>query len=129
MPSQGAAPLSVVINFVQEIPVMLRFAPRYGMVSPALIRPSRLRRRFAVNDNVPGTRAVGAIDPEKSVAVPAIADARVQAALRLFAAHGLSAAEQADRAAANANARGDDRDAQWWNDISQLLGQRRRTPA
>jgi len=50
----------------------------------------------------------------------------VQAALRLFAVHGLSAAERARQSAANANARGDDSDAQWWNEISQMLGQRRR---
>ncbi|WP_420382346.1 hypothetical protein [Novosphingobium sp.] len=56
----------------------------------------------------------------------ALADARVQAALRLFAVHGLSAAERARQSAANANARGDDSDAKWWNDISVMLGQRRK---
>ena len=109
---------------------MLRFAPRYGIVSPALVRPSRLARRFAVNDN--------ALDPALDLMVTpnlsesqtsksvALADARVQAALRLFAVHGLSAAERARQSAANANARGDDSDAQWWNEISQMLGQLRR---
>jgi hypothetical protein len=98
---------------------MLRFVPRYGIVSPALIRPSRLRQRFAVNDNA---IVAGTTPPRKPAA---IADARVQAALRLFAAHGLSAAERARLAAANANARGDESDAQWWNEISRMLGQRR----
>lgn len=99
---------------------MLRFAPRYGIVSPALVRPSRQTRRFAANDNT--------LDLPESIASKseALADARVQAALRLFAVHGLSAAERARQSAANANARGDDSDAQWWNEISQMLGQRRR---
>jgi hypothetical protein len=103
---------------------MLRFAPRYGIVSPALVRPSRLRRRFAVNDNA--RNEGGAVAPAPIAAGMAISDARVQAALRLFAAHGLSAAERARRAAANANARGDETDAEWWSEISRMLGQRRR---
>jgi hypothetical protein len=41
--------------------------------------------------------------------------------------HGLAAAERARLAAANANARGDDDDAAWWDEISRMLGQRRRT--
>jgi hypothetical protein len=103
---------------------MLRFAPRYGIVSPALVRPSRSGRRFAVNDNA---RSVdGAPSSTPITASTALSDARVQAALRLFAAHGLSAAERARRAAANANARGDESDAEWWNEISRMLGQRRR---
>jgi len=99
---------------------MLRFAPRYGIVSPALVRPSRMARRFAVNDNA---LDLGLARANKSAA---LADARVQAALRLFAVHGLSAGERARQSAANANARGDDTDAQWWNEISLMLGQRRR---
>jgi len=96
---------------------MLRFAPRYGIISPALVRPSRMRRQPAVNDN------------QRSDQVPVhgtIGDARVQAALRLFAAHGLAAAERARAAAANANARGDDHDARWWDEISRMLGRRGR---
>jgi hypothetical protein len=91
---------------------MLRFAPRYGIISPALVRPSRLPRPQAGNDN--------------SVPVAElIADERVRAALRLFAVHGLAAGERAARAAANANAEGDADQAAWWHDISDLLGQRR----
>ncbi len=99
---------------------MLRFAPRYGMVSPALVRPSRLPRRFAGNDNAMDLASA------RTARAAALADARVQAALRLFAVHGLSAAERARQSAANANARGDDSDAKWWNDISVMLGQRRK---
>jgi hypothetical protein len=103
---------------------MLRFAPRYGIVSPALVRPSRLRRRLAVNDNARNEGRTAASAP--SGAGTALSDPRVQAALRLFAAHGLSAAERARREAANANARGDETDAEWWTAISRMLGQRRR---
>ena len=92
---------------------MLRFAPRYGIISPALVRPSRCGTRAAVNDN-------------QRFGDSAVNDARVHAALRLFAAHGLAAAERAERAAANADARGDGDDAAWWDEISRMLGQRRR---
>jgi hypothetical protein len=98
---------------------MLRFAPRYGIISPALVRPSRLGWRAAVNDNQRSADA-------PAVGINTLADARVHAALRLFAAHGLAAAERARVAAANANARGDDTDAAWWDEISRMLGQRRR---
>ena len=94
---------------------MLRFAPRYGIISPVLVRPSRRAWRRACNDN---QRTTGAV----ALPAGAIADARVQAALRLFAAHGLAAAERARQAAANANARGDDGDARWWREISRMLG-------
>ena len=99
---------------------MLRFVPRYGIISPALVRPSRLGWRAAVNDNPRDADA-------QVCGTEVFSDERVRAALRLFAAHGLSAAERARMAAANANARGDDHDAAWWNEISRLLGQRRRT--
>jgi hypothetical protein len=102
---------------VQEKSPMLRFAPRYGIISPALVRPSRRGWRPAVNDNQRATPG-----PVAGV----IGDARVQAALRLFAVHGLAAAERARLAAANANARGDDDDARWWDEISKMLGQRAR---
>ena len=94
---------------------MLRFAPRYGIISPALVRPSRQVWRRAHNDNQRSTQIA-------AVPAGAIGDARVQAALRLFATHGLAAAECARRAAANANARGDDNDARWWQEISKMLG-------
>jgi hypothetical protein len=96
---------------------MLHFAPRYGFISPALVRPSRRGWHRAVNDN---QRTIQA--PVSGV----MGDARVQAALRLFAVHGLAAAERARLAAANANARGDDHDARWWDEISRMLGQRAR---
>ena len=89
---------------------MLRFAPRYGIIAGPLVRSSRQPRRPAANDNRAATPAPGPL-----------ADERVCAALRLFAAHGLAAAAQARRAAANANARGDETDAAWWRDISQIL--------
>lgn len=94
---------------------MLRFAPRYGIISPALVRPSRQVWRRAANDNQSSTQIVAA-------PTGVIGDPRVQAALRLFATYGLAAAECARRAAANANARGDDGDARWWDEISKMLG-------
>ena len=98
---------------------MLRFVPRYGIISPALVRPSRLGWDPADNDNMrPGTANVSGTGP--------VSDERVRAALRHFATHGLSAAEHATVAAANANARGDDGDAAKWDEISRMLGQRRR---
>ena len=94
---------------------MLRFAPRYGIISPALVRPSRQPHRPAHNDNQRSTRIM-------AISNDVIGDVRVQAALRLFATHGLAAAECARMAAANANARGDDSDARWWQEISKMLG-------
>ena len=99
---------------------MLRFVPRYGIISPALVRPSRLGWHAAVNDNQH-------IGNDTDLCPGTFDDARVHAALRLFAVHGLAAAERARLAAANANARGDDDDAAWWDEISRMLGQRRRT--
>lgn len=94
---------------------MLRFAPRYGIIAGPLVRPSRQKWRPAANDNQATTATVPG----------PLGDERVRAALRLFAAHGLAAVDQARRAAANANARGDETDAAWWRDISQILGARR----
>lgn len=92
---------------------MLRFSPRYGIVAPALVPASRQIWRRAANDN-----------RSTAPANPALADPRVQAALRLFAEHGLSAGEHAQRQAANADAQGHDSDARWWQDIGRMLGQR-----
>ena len=100
-----------------ETSPMLRFFPRYGIVAPALVAASRQTPRRAANDNAAGRAAGGRANP-------ALADPRVQAALRLFARHGLSAAEHARFQAANADAHGHDRDARWWHDISTMLGQR-----
>ena len=58
---------------------MLRFAPRYGIVSPALVRASRMVLRLALNDNAPD------FDAARANQSAALDDARVQAALRLFA--------------------------------------------
>eukprot|EP01037_Dinobryon_pediforme_P003687 gene3687-3735_t len=104
----------------QETRAMLRFAPRYGIVAPALVRLSRQVWRPAANDNQRPAAAAG----EAAATTGPLGDARVQAALRLFAAHGLSAAEQARRAAANANALGHDSDARWWQEISTGIPQR-----
>jgi hypothetical protein len=91
---------------------MLRFAPRYGIISPALVRPSRMAPRHAANDT-DGT-------PD-----PVLTDARVEAALRLFAEHGFGAPECARQAAANANARGDTHDARWWTEVGAVFARRR----
>jgi hypothetical protein len=109
---------------------MLRFAPRYGIVSPALVRPSRQARQWAANDNNRGDTQRDDTQRDDTQRGPvgtaarvgAIGDARVQAALRLFAAHGLAAADRARVAGANADARGDEIDARWWAEISHLLG-------
>lgn len=87
---------------------MLRFAPRYGIIAQPLVRPSRQPWRPAANDN--GEATTGPLG-----------DPRVRAALQLFAAHGLAASAAARRAAANANARGDETNAAWWRDISRIL--------
>jgi len=89
---------------------MLHFAPRFGIVSLALVRGSCRPLQRAANDNQ--------VHNDPGV----IGDARVQAALRLFAAHGLAAAARARTEAANANARGDLGDARWWDEISRMLG-------
>lgn len=90
---------------------MLRFAPRYGIVSPALVRPSRLKQAQAVNDN-------GRED------VAMLCDERVEAALRLFALHGLSAAEHAAAQASSADARGDAANATHWHEVCRVLDRR-----
>jgi hypothetical protein len=93
---------------------MLHFAPRYGIVSPCLTWGLRPRRAVTVrrpaNDNgaaLPGTRE-GANDHGVHE------DALLAAALRLFAAHGLSAARRACEAAEIAAASGDMVGAKWW---------------
>ena len=64
---------------------MLRFAPRYGIVSPCLTRAVDHDALRHANDN--GTRW-GSQDWQGE-------DALLDEALRLFAAHGLSAAQRA----------------------------------
>ncbi|MCW1381568.1 hypothetical protein OLX02_01905 [Novosphingobium sp. KCTC 2891] len=93
---------------------MLRFAPAYGIVSPCLVRPATgwLLPR-AANDN---TRAVMPLIDN----APA-GDALLGAALRLFAAHGLSAAARACEEAADAERRGDSTLAAWWIEVCRTL--------
>ena len=93
---------------------MLRFAPRYGIVSPCLVRASRLGPRRAVNDN---GSLWGAKDWQGE-------DAHLAEALRLFAAHGLSAARRACDAAAQAKSGGDDAKARYWLGVCRTLDRR-----
>lgn len=93
---------------------MLHFAPRYGIISPCLnwgkIRQRALRLPGAANDNGaarPG-RNSGANDHDSTD------EALLEAALRLFGAHGLSAAQRACEAAEIAQAGGDSAGAAWW---------------
>ncbi|MFM9935110.1 MAG: hypothetical protein ACKVOL_02800 [Novosphingobium sp.] len=90
---------------------MLHFAPRYGIVSPCLTRARKVRLGMSANDNgasVPGKQS-GANDD-----IASRGDALLEAALKMFAAHGLSAARRACEAAEIAAA-GEDREAaDWW---------------
>jgi hypothetical protein len=85
---------------------MLHFAPRYGIVSPCLTCTGGLPARTPVNDN--GARTCANDD---SAAYEA---ALLEAALRMFAAHGLSAAVRACEAAEIAKASSDYEGADWW---------------
>jgi hypothetical protein len=100
---------------------MLRFAPRYGIISPCLKPMHKQARRAAANDNsfprpdgvvggVVGCRA-GANDD----------DALLEAALRLFGAHGLSAAQRAYEAAEIAEKLNEPDNARWWKTIGRVL--------
>ncbi len=104
---------------------MLHFAPRYGIISPCLnwrlnwgaVRPRAVRIPRPANDNgaaLPG-RKTGANDSA------AHEDALLAAALRLFAAHGLSAAQRACEAAEIAAAGGDSAGAEWWIAVCAML--------
>ena len=96
---------------------MLRFAPRFGIVSPCLVRPSRNPHRRAierpVNDNAPAD-ASDLFDPEGVLA----------AALKLFAAHGMAAAARACEAARIAEATGDAEGVVWWLEVCRALDRR-----
>jgi hypothetical protein len=93
---------------------MLHFAPRYGIISPCLnwgkIRKRDMRLPIAANDTGAARtgRSTGANDLE------AHDEALLEAALRMFAAHGLSAAQRACEAAEIAGAGGDSAGAEWW---------------
>ena len=96
---------------------MLRFAPRYGIASPCLVRPSRSLLPTGptrpANDNAP--------DPANGFDTEALLDA----ALRMFAAHGLSAAERACEAAEIARRCGDADSVAWWLEVCRTLDRRK----
>jgi hypothetical protein len=100
---------------------MLHFAPRYGIISPCLkwgmTRRTTKRTPRAANDNGAALteRKAGANDHD------AHEDALLAAALRLFAAHGLSAAKRACEAAEIAAAGGDAAGAAWWIAVCAML--------
>ena len=79
---------------------MLHFAPRHGIISPCLTRAQGRRLSRPANDNI-GARE----------------EALLEAALRMFAAHGLSAALRACEAAEIAAAGGDHEGAAWWLEV------------
>ena len=92
---------------------MLRFAPRYGIISPCLVRPARRGAIRAANDN-------GAPRTGQDLQT----DSLVDAALRLFGAHGLAAAARACDAAHEAERMGDRKSAEWWIAVCDTLDQR-----
>lgn len=100
---------------------MLHFAPRYGIISPCLhwgpVRPRAVRLPRPANDNGAemARRKASANDTQ------AHDDALLAAALRLFAAHGLSAAQRAGEAAEIAAAGGDSAAAEWWIAVCAML--------
>lgn len=103
---------------------MLHFAPRYGIISPCLhwgpsrnaVRPRALRMPRSVNDNDTVTK-------RRTRANTGVAqdDALLEAALRLFGAHGLSAAQRASEAAQIAAEGGDSAAAEWWIAVCAML--------
>ena len=92
---------------------MLHFAPRYGIISPCLMwgmsRPRDVPVRRPANDNSAWESA--------NDDLPRREDALLEAALRLFAALGLSAARRACEAAAIAADSGDHAGATWWLEV------------
>lgn len=108
---------------------MLHFAPRYGLISPCLKRPSRRPLPHAANDDgaplAPRKVERRLADDRLATAVPNDSDAVLTAALRLFATHGLSAASHACYAAAEAEAKGDTDGIQWWLSVCRTLDRRK----
>lgn len=100
---------------------MLHFAPRYGMISPCLhwgpVRSRSLRVPRPAND------AGAALAASRTGANDSAAHDEVllAAALRLFAAHGLSAARRACEAAEIAADGGDHAGAEWWIAVCAML--------
>lgn len=92
---------------------MVRFAPKYGIISPCMARPILRRHLRAANDNAADWSALS------SQHEPAL-----DSALRLFAAHGFSAAARALDAAAIAEANGDPVRSAFWLDVCHRLDRR-----
>ncbi|KHS43217.1 MULTISPECIES: hypothetical protein [Novosphingobium] len=88
---------------------MLRFAPRYGIISPCLSRRIQARHLRAVNDNGAGSICQ---------------DEALDAALRLFAAHGFSAAARARDAAVIAERSGEPSRVEFWVEVCATLDRR-----
>jgi hypothetical protein len=88
---------------------MLHFAPRYGRAAPQLTgKPSTLPAPS--NDN-----------PANDLAIEFDEAEVLAAALRLFAAHGLSAALGAGQRAEDAARRGDESETAWWLAVCKML--------
>ncbi|NKJ41200.1 MULTISPECIES: hypothetical protein [unclassified Novosphingobium] len=112
---------------------MLRFAPRYGMISPCLRRPAG-RPAHAANDN-PGwaslrqANGTAHASPGRMMAARVADnladDALLAQALRLFASHGHAAAGQAAAAAKGAAVAGDHDGAAWWAQVCHTLDRRK----
>lgn len=92
---------------------MVRFAPRYGIISPCMARPILGRHVRAVNDNA--EEWCGSW-PQESAAL--------DTALRMFAAHGFSAAARACDAAAIAEFGGDTGRSAFWLEVCRTLDRR-----
>lgn len=122
---------------------MLRFAPRYGMISPCLRRPAG-RVPQAVNDNPASFRTTTttprplgslhgptrhAATHSEPIGLPAPTredeEALLAAALRLFASHGHAAARQAARAARTAADNDDQALMHWWTAVCHTLDRSR----
>lgn len=92
---------------------MLRFAPRYGIISPCLSRPILGRHLRAVNDNADVWSGSWAQRGEA-----------LDTALRLFAAHGFSAAARARDAAVIAERSDDAGRVDFWVEVCATLDRR-----
>jgi hypothetical protein len=92
---------------------MLRFTSRHGATSSPLKPQRGLARHAAANDN-------GLVRPDGDAGADD-QEALLEAALRLFAAHGLSAALRAHDAALIAERMGESDKARWWMAICAVL--------
>lgn len=109
---------------------MLHFSPRHRIISSCLTggltrgntRAGGHIRRKAANDNTPRADAAaagqhGGANDDCAAHDPAL----LEAALRMFAAHGLSAALRACEAAEIAKSGGDYEGADWWLAVCAML--------